>query len=314
MPVDPKIARLLAAAYAADPRGIEELTVEEARARGGTVAVAAVPFEEVAQTRDLVIPAEPAIAARLYRPRAGRLPLVVYFHGGGWVVGSVPLSDTFCRALANASGCAVLSVEYRLAPEHPYPAAVDDAYAAAAWSALHADELGCDPARLAVAGSSAGGTLAAVVALMARDRGGPPLALQLLHVPVTDHELDTASYRSYATGHGLTRAAMCWFWDHYLPDPAARGAAYASPLRAADLGGLPPAVVVTAECDPLHDEGSAYAARLREGGVPVTHLDYPGMVHAFLSWTGEIPQARRAMDEVGAALRLALGAATSRSP
>lgn len=314
MPVDPQIARLLADAHRADARGIEELTVQEARARGGTAAVtAAVPFEEIAETRDLVIPGDPAIPARLYRPGLGRPPLLVYLHGGGWVVGSVALSDTFCRALANASGCAVLSVEYRLAPEHRYPAAVEDAYAATVWAAEHAHELGCDAARLAVGGSSAGGNLAAVVALMARDRGGPHLRLQLLHVPVTDHDLDTPSYRANATGYGLTRAAMRWFWDHYLPDVGARGAPDASPLRSPDLRGLPPAIVITAECDPLHDEGVAYARRLAEAAVAVTHLEYPGMVHGFMGWSSQIPRAREAFDQIGAALHEALGPTTTDS-
>ena len=192
MPVDAQIAQLLAQAAAADPRGIEELTVEEARIRGGSVAVASVPFEEVDGVRDVVAKGAVAIPARLYRPRAGTLPLLVFFHGGGWIVGSVALSDNFCRALANASACAVLSVEYRLAPEHRYPAAVDDAYAATRWAAEHAAELGIDAERLAVGGSSAGGNLAAVVCLMARERGGPKIALQLLHVPVIDHDFTRA--------------------------------------------------------------------------------------------------------------------------
>ena len=307
MPVDPQIARLLAQATAADPRGIEVLSVAEARARGGSVAVASVPFEDVAEVRDVAIDADPPVAARLYRPAAGTLPLLVYFHGGGWVVGSVALSDTFCRSLANASGCALLSVGYRLAPEHRYPAAADDAYAATGWAAAHAQGLGIDPARIAVGGSSAGGNLAAVVSLMTRERGGPQLALQLLHVPVTDHDFTRASYVTNAKGMGLTRAGMEWFWDHYAPDRRYRDEPYASPLRADDLHDLPPAIVVTAECDPLRDEGAAYAVRLRAAGVTVTHLDYPGMVHAFMGWTSVVPTGARAMKEVGAELRRALG-------
>ncbi|MEK7862194.1 MAG: alpha/beta hydrolase, partial [Chloroflexota bacterium] len=181
---------------------------------------------------------------------------------------------------------------------------VEDAYAATAWSAAHLRELGVE--KLAVAGSSAGGNLAAVVSLMARERG-PRIALQVLHAPVADHDLDTRSYHAYANGNGLTREGMRWFWDHYLPDGARRAEPQASPLRAAALRGLPPAIVVTAECDPLHDEGAAYAARLRSAGVPVTHLDYMGMVHGFMGWSSEIPQARRAFDEIGAAMRAALG-------
>ena len=306
MPLDAGIAELLVRSAATDPRGIEMLTVEEARIRGGSVAVASVPFEDVAEVRDVAIDARPPISARLYRPVAGTVPLLVYFHGGGWVVGSVALSDNFCRAIANASGCAVLSVEYRLAPEHRYPAAVDDAYAATRWSAAHAAELGIDPSRIAVGGSSAGGNLAAVVSLISRDRGGPRLALQWLHVPVTDHEFETPTYREYASGHGLTRAGMRWFWDHYLPDLARRSEPHASPLRARHMGGLPPAIVLTAECDPLRAEGAAYAARLREAEVPVRYVEYPGMVHGFMSWSSAVPSARRAFDEIGAELRKAL--------
>ena len=306
MPVDLQIARLLAQAAAIDPRGIELLSVAEARARGGSVAIATVPFEEVREVRDIVIDVDPRVAARLYRPASLTLPLLVYFHGGGWVVGSVALSDTFCRSLANASGCAVLSVDYRLAPEHRYPAAPDDAYAATRWAATHAEDLGIDPARIAVGGSSAGGNLAAVVSLMARERGAPRIALQLLHVPVTDHDFARSSYVTNAKGFGLTRAGMEWFWDHYAPDPSRRDEPYASPLREKDLAGLPPAIVVTAECDPLRDEGAAYAERLRAAGVTVTHLDYPGMVHAFMGWTSVVPTGARAMREVGAELRRAL--------
>jgi len=290
LPVDPQIAELLAAAAAADPRGIEELTVEQARIRGGSVSVASVPFEDVAEVRDLAVGTEPLLSARLYRPSAGTLPLLVYFHGGGWVVGSVALSDNFCRALANASGCAVLSVEYRLAPEHRYPAAADDAYAATRWAAEHAAELGIDADRLAVAGSSAGGNLAAV-------------AVQLLHVPVMDHDLTRSSYARNAKGMGLTRAGMEWFWDHYAPDPARRDEPYAAPLRARDLRGLPPALFVVAECDPLRDEGAAYAERLRQADVPVTYREYEGMVHGFMSWSSVVPTAARAFSEVGADLR-----------
>jgi len=307
MRLDPQIAELLAKAAAIDPRGIEELSVAEARIRGGSVAVASVPFEEVAEVRDITIAAGAPIGARLYRPRTGTLPLLVYLHGGGWVVGSVALSDSYCRALANASGCAVISVEYRLAPEHRYPAAADDAYAATEWSAAHASDLGIDRDRVAVGGSSAGGNLAAVVALAAKDRGGPRIALQLLHVPVTDHDFETASYREHATGRGLTRAGMRWFWDHYAPDETRRDEPTASPLRAPELRALPPAIVVTAECDPLRDEGKAYAERLIEAGVPVTYLEYAGMVHAFMGWSAAVPAGRRAFDEVGAALRRALG-------
>ncbi|MGH2491713.1 MAG: alpha/beta hydrolase, partial [Candidatus Limnocylindria bacterium] len=263
MPIDPQIAALLAEAEKIDPRPVETLSVAEARARGGSVnAAPELAPEPVAEVRDLVIDRLPPISARLYRPRSGTLPLLVYLHGGGWVVGSVAISDPFCRALANASGCAVVSVEYRLAPEDRYPAAADDAYAATRWSADHASDLGVDGSHIAVGGSSAGGNLAAVVALMARERGSPKIAFQLLHVPVMDHDFETPSYRANAIGCGLTRSGMRWFWDNYVPDPKLRDEPYASPLRAKDLSGLPPAHIVTAECDVLRDEGKAYATRL----------------------------------------------------
>ncbi len=307
MPIHPMIATLLAEADKIDPRPIEALSVAEARARGGSVNVApALAPEPVAEVRDLVIDTPLPIPARLYRPRSGTLPLLVYFHGGGWVVGSVAISDPFCRALANASGCAVVSVEYRLAPEDRYPAAADDAYAATRWSSDHASDLGIDASRIAVGGSSAGGNLAAVAALMARERGTPRVAFQLLHVPVVDHDFDTPSYRANGSGFGLTRSGMRWFWDNYAPDPKLRDEPYASPLRATDLSGLPRAHVVTAEFDPLRDEGKAYAARLLEAGVPTTYVEYPGMIHGFTGMAMLIPMGRAAIDEMSAALREAL--------
>ena len=307
MPIDPRIVELLAEAEKIDPRPIEALSVAEARARGGSVnAAPALAPEVVADVRDVVIDTLPPMSARLYRPGSGTLPLLVYFHGGGWVVGSVATSDPFARALANASGCAVLSVEYRLAPEDRFPAAADDAYAATRWSADHASDLGIDASRIAVGGSSAGGNLAAVVALMARERGAPRVAFQLLHVPVLDHDFDTPSYRVNGAGFGLTLKGMRWFWDLYAPDPKMRDEPYASPLRAKDLSGLPPAHVVTAECDPLLDEGRAYAARLREAGVTTTYVEYPGMVHGFTGMAMSIPMGRTAIDDMGAALRRAL--------
>jgi len=263
-----------------------------------------------ADIEDKVLPVGPTgeVSVRIFRPPnpKGRLPTVMYFHGGGWVVGSVAVSDPFCRALANASGCAVVSVEYRLAPEDRFPAAADDAYAATRWSADHAADLGIDASRIAVGGSSAGGNLAAVVALMARERGTPSIAFQLLHVPVVDHDFDTPSYRANGAGFGLTLKGMRWFWDLYAPDPKMRDEPYASPLRAKDLSGLPPAHVVTAECDPLRDEGKAYAMRLQRAGVAATYVEYPGMVHGFTGMAMSIPMGRTAIDDMGAALRTAL--------
>jgi acetyl esterase len=234
------------------------------------------------------------------------LPALVFFHGGGWVVGSIATHDLLCRTLTNLAQVVVVSVEYRLAPEHPYPAALRDACNATAWVAARGTALGIDPARIFVGGDSAGGNLAAAVALHARDRGGRSLAFQLLIYPITNDDLDTPSYQEYANGYMLTREAMAWYWDQYVPEPGGRRHPYVSPLRANDLSGLPPALVVTAEYDVLRDEGEAYARRLEEAGVPARLIRYDGLIHGFLRRTAMFDRARVAMDEIAAALRSAL--------
>jgi acetyl esterase len=231
--------------------------------------------------------------------------IVAYLHGGGWVMGTLESYDTPLRALANASGAIVAAVDYRLAPEHRFPAAVEDSYAATMWASRNAAELRGAQHRLAVAGDSAGGNLAAVVALGARDRGGPAIGFQLLVYPITDHGMDTASYREHADGYYLTAAGMRWYWDHYLGG-ADGGAPDASPLRAAFFGDLPPALVITAEHDVLRDEGEAYVARLQAAGVPAEVSRYPGMVHGFFRWRAVTPAADAAMQEAAAAVRAAL--------
>jgi acetyl esterase len=231
---------------------------------------------------------------------------LVYFHGGGWVIGSIETHDALCRELTMEAGVVVVSVEYRLAPEHKFPAAADDAYAAVRWVAQHAAELGIDPARIGVGGDSAGGNLAAVVALQARDLGGPPLALQLLIYPITCDDLGTPSYVENAEGYMLTRADMAWFWSQYLSDPAQGDDPRVSPLRAGDLSGLPPAFILTAEYDPLRDEAEAYAARLEQAGVPVRMRRYDGMIHGFLRRLTLLDQGRVALDEVAKGIRDAL--------
>jgi acetyl esterase len=247
-----------------------------------------------------------ALPIRLYRPSsAPRLGLLIYFHGGGWVTGGLDSHDGVCRGLARAAGCMVASVGYRLAPEHKYPAAVDDAYAAATWLAAHAGELGGDPTRIAVGGDSAGGNLATVVARLLRDRGGPSPALQLLIYPVTDFDFETDSYRTYARGYHLGRDLMIWFRDMYLEDPVQVDDPCVAPLRCDDLTGLPPALVITAECDPLCDEGERYADRLRTAGVPVTYTRYDGMVHSFFGLSGVLDAAADAVEQAAAALRAA---------
>jgi acetyl esterase len=246
------------------------------------------------------------LPVRVYTPEgAPPFPIVVFFHGGGWVVGSLDSYDPLCRALAAAVPAVVVSVDYRLAPEHRWPAAVEDAYAATMWASRHAAELGGAQHRLAVAGDSAGGNLAAVIALGARDRGGPAIAFQLLVYPALDAAGDTASWREHADGFYLTAAGMRWYWDHYLG--GADGAAPdASPLRAAFLGGLPPALVVTADHDVLRDEGEAYVARLRAAGVAAEVRRVDGVVHGFFRWRAVTGAADAALQEAAATLGEAL--------
>jgi len=241
--------------------------------------------------------------ARCYTPTSdGRaLPVVAYFHGGGWVFMGIETHDRICRRLANATGALVVSVDYRLAPEHRFPAALEDCEAATAWLAHHADQLGGDPTRLVVAGDSAGGNLAASVALRARTVG-PPLAAQVLIYPVCDAARDTASYRENGDGYLLTADDMAWFWECYLGPDGDPADAFASPLRAANLGGLPPALVITGEFDPLRDEGEAYARRLDGFDVPVELHRFEGMVHGFLGMDALVPEADTAMARIAAFL------------
>jgi acetyl esterase len=250
---------------------------------------------------------------RAYRPTAaGLLPIVVYLHGGGWVLGNLEMQEETCRRLAASIPSVVLNVDYRLAPEHPAPAALDDCLEALAWAATSAPDLGGDASRLAVAGSSAGGNLAACAALRARDEGGPALAAQVLLLPVLDDRMDSASYRRQRGGPVLSAPQMQWYWDQYVPDVAARAHPYVAPARATDLAGLPPAIVVTAECDPLCDEGEAYAARLAAAGVPTTLRRYPGQVHGFMRLFGVLSDADRAVSVLADDLRALLSTASAR--
>jgi acetyl esterase len=229
----------------------------------------------------------------------------VYFHGGGFVCGSLDTIDGPLRALANRSGCAIASVDYRLAPEHRFPAAFEDAVAATEW--LHASaELGLDPSRVAVGGDSCGGGLAAAVALAARDRGGPPIAFQFLIYPMLDPDCTSASQWNFGEGFLVTRDDLRWFWDHYLPSPEAGLSPWASPLLACDFAGLPPALIVTAEFDPLRDEGESYGAALRAANVPVQLIRLEGMIHACFQMAGVIDRSKRLLETAGVALREAL--------
>lgn len=244
----------------------------------------------------------PPVPVRVYYPDPerwpGRRPTVVFCHGGGWVLGDLDSYDATARALCRASGAVLVSVDYRRAPEARFPAAVHDAYAALCWAAAHLDELGGDPAALVVAGDSAGGNLAAASALLARECGGPAVALQVLIYPCLDAARDTGSYRSNAEGYFLTAAHLRWFWEQYLGPDGDGGDPLASPL-AADPRGLPPAYVVVAGCDPLRDEGEAYHHRLLAHGVRSALDSHPGMFHGFLALAGVLPEARQALARLG---------------
>jgi acetyl esterase len=286
---------------------INELSVNETRQGAAAMAAMQGAPEPVASVADLIVPGlNGSIPIRIYAPGGkGPLPVLIYFHGGGWVIGDIESSDGLCRTLTNATGCIVVSVGYRLAPEHPFPAAADDAYFATLWVAMNAAGFGGDPSRIAVCGDSAGGNLAAVVTQIARDRGRPALRFQLLIYPVTDSACDTPSYSENSEGYFLTKAAMQWFWNHYVQNEADRNHPYASPLRASSFAGLPEALVITAEYDPLRDEGEQYAERMRAAGIPVQMTRYDGMIHGFFAMGGVIDQGRAAVKQAAGALRAA---------
>jgi acetyl esterase len=314
--------RLDAAVSALDPqaRAVIDLVVQSGRPAYHTLSPkdarqlfrdtrpAATPTPpEIGSVRDLVT--NTAIPLRVYRPagvpETTPLPAHVYFHGGGWVIGDLETHDVLCRQLTAASGASVISVDYRLAPEHKFPAAAEDAWSATRWVVDRAGELGLDAGRLAVGGDSAGGNLAAVVALMARDAGGPALRLQVLIYPVTDVMRETRSYEDFADGYMLTRDSMRWFIAHYLRSRDDARDWRVSPLRAPSLAGLPPALIVTAGFDPLRDEGEFYAGRLRDAGVMVDYVCYGGMVHGFVGMGKLLDSAGRAIDHIGSSLRQA---------
>jgi acetyl esterase len=313
VPLDPQARGLLDLIEAAGAPPMWAQTPEEARAGYAGLAALAGPPAVTVPTEDRPVPGPAGdVPVRIYRPDADApLPVVVYFHGGGWVIGDLDTHDAVCHRLATGVPAIVVSVDYRLAPEHPFPAAVHDCDAATRWVADHAAELGGDPDRLAVAGDSAGGNLATVVARHARDAGGPAIAFQLLVYPGTDLTRSLPSHGENGTGYLLDSDTMTFFLTGYLADADARDPD-ASPLFAEDLSGLPPALVVTAEFDPLRDEGEAYAERLRAAGVPVTTSRYDGMIHGFYGLDNLFDAAVRATEETTAALREALDRAGCR--
>ena len=312
MPYDPDVQVVLDMIRAAGRAPFETMTPAEARVAFGAGRQVLQPAPaEVAEVRDTVAPGPLGdIKVRLYRPlgtaASDVLPVLIYFHGGGWVVGDLDSHDVQCRRFANGARCRVVSVDYRMAPEHVFPAAVNDCAAAVKWAVANAASLGIDPTKVAVAGDSAGGNLAAVMALMARDGTIPPLVFQLLVYPGTDMMMTTVSATGIGPGVPLTSATMKWFIDLYVPSQADRRDWRASPLRAADLGGTAPALVLTCGYDPLCDEGVDYARRLSREGVHVTHLHYATQIHGFMGMGRLIRTAELAIDAMAAALKHAL--------
>jgi acetyl esterase len=298
MPLDQANAAFLAQVAKARTVPLTEMSPVQVREGMARMRVIFGEGPEMAVARDAVL--STGACARLFVPAGDVRALVVYLHGGGWVTGSIEDFDAHARDLAAASQSAVLLVGYRLAPEHPFPAALDDAYAALRWCADHGQEIAGKALPLVLAGDSAGGNLVAVIARWARDRGGPEVALQIMVYPATDADFDRPSYLDPDCQQLLERDTMRWYWSHYLPDSAARLSPDASPLHAADLSRLPPALVITAECDPLRDEGEAYAQALQAAGVAVEHERFAGQMHGFFTMVNVLPARARGISRVAA--------------
>lgn len=310
MPLDSTVKALLDRMVEANRPPTWTLTPAEARLNYLALRPLAGEPEALADVRDQKIPGPAGeIPVRIYTPQVEGekvLPVLVFFHGGGMVIGDLDSHDPVCRSLANAAECIIVAVDYRLGPEHKFPAGVEDAFAATQWVGEHAAELNADPSRIAVGGDSAGGYLAAVVAQLARDKGGPKLVFQLLVYPGVDVTRQRfPSYTENGEGYFLVDKTIVWFQDHYAGANFNEKDPLVSPLWAEDLEGLPPALVITAEFDPLRDEGKAYADRLKEAGVPVTYTNYDGMIHAFYQMAGILKQGRQAIEESAAALKAA---------
>lgn len=305
MSLDPQVKHYLDMMAAGGAPPITQMSVEQARRffvdRIPLIAGTPAPVHHVEDRR-----LHSGVLVRIYRPRSDQpLPMLVYYHGGGWVIGDCDTIDAAMRRLANAAGMVVASVDYRMAPEHQFPGPVHDCYHAARNLIQIAPQIGADPRRVALGGDSAGGNLTAAVLLLARKLGALPIRHQLLVYPVTDFNFDTASYRQYAEGYGLTRDAMRWFWNHYLPDSTFGADPLASPLREKNLSHMPPATVIVAGFDVLKDEVEAYAAKLADQGVKVDTLRYPGMIHGFFAMPGLFDQTLQAIEQSGARLKAA---------
>ena len=314
MPLDVATRTLMEQMAAGGGKPLHESTPEEARALGATLADMAGPAPEMGRVENHNIPVEGGeIPLRVLVPKQQTRGIIVYYHGGGWVIGAIDEFDTLARKLAERTSCAVVLPGYRLAPEHRYPVAIDDSFAALEWTAAHIRDIAGRDVPLIVAGDSAGGNISAVMALRARERGGPQIALQVLIYPVTDCDFTRPSYDNPENQLLLTKDGMVWFWDHYVPDAARRTEPDASPLRAKDLSGLPPAVVLTAEYDVLRDEGEAYAERLKEAGVPVDFKRHAGQMHAFFTVL-PLPGSERGFQQVVKAVQACVVKSARKEP
>jgi acetyl esterase len=310
MPLDSQTQAVLEMMAAMGAPPIHAQSVDDARQAIAALSMMDGEPEPVGKVEDRAIPGpEGTIPVRIYTPEGkGPFPVLVFFHGGGWVIGDIDSHDAICRTMTNKAGCINVSVDYRLAPEHKFPAAPEDCYAATKWVADNAASFNGDSTRVAVGGDSAGGNLATVVSLMARDRGGPKLAYQLLIYPATDYYIPgTPSIKENGEGYFLTRDDMVWFLGHYLSSEADIKHPYAFPLQAKDLSGLPPAMVITAEFDPLRDEGEIYAVKMKQAGGDVTSRRYDGTIHGFVSLSWMIDQGKKALADAAAGLRSAFG-------
>ncbi len=305
MPLDPQAQAVMDQAAALGFPPAHTVSAAEARANGRARPRASGP--EVGLVEDRSIPGpDSEVPVRIYTPAgSGPFPVLVWFHGGGWVVGDLDSADATARHLTVGAGCIVVSVDYRLAPETKFPGPAEDCYAAVQWVAENASQINGAANNIAVGGDSAGGNLAAAVSLMAQDRGGARPVHQLLVYPVTDRDFRSISYRDNADGYQLTRDTMIWYWDHYLESEGDAANPYAAPLQAKDLAGQPPALVITAEFDPLRDEGEAYAQRLQAAGVATTCTRYDGMIHGFFGMSAVVDKGRQAIDQASAALKAA---------
>jgi acetyl esterase len=309
MPLHPTLQMMTDNSRASGRAGLRDGTLEEARTGYDAIAAAGGELPELAKVEDQAIPGPAGdIPIRVYTPQGeGPFPILVWYHGGGFTIGSLDSHDPICRQLCAQAECLVVSVDYRLAPEHRFPAAVEDSFAALQWVGEHGAELGGDPSRIAVSGDSAGGNLSTVVSILARDNGGPALRFQALIYPTTDARADYPSVRDNGENAFLSADTMAWFYEHYHGDAADKNKLdwRASPILTEDLSDLPPALIITAEYDTLRDEGEAYGEALREAGNSVTIRRYEGMTHVFVQLAGLLEEGRQAIAEVATALRTA---------